>query len=383
MFTVTDGFTFFPAAMSATLTCWNARAWPTDDELGVLPPKVSALIPARNEAARIEACVRSALAALRDTDELIVCDDGSTDGTGQILASIHDSRLRVIPGAPLPAGWVGKPHACHQLSLAATGDWLVFLDADVTLRPDALQRAAAWMGRYDADVVTAFPHQRYGGVVEHVVLPFLPLTFTSWIPLDLIWRSPHPRWLVVSGQVLLFRRAAYDACGGFSAIRGELVDDVAICRNVKLAGKRLVFGALDRSAVCRMYDGPAALWEGFSKNLFEGLGESFVALAFALGLYFSAFVFPFVRAGYQASTVGALTWPVIGGMLANVITRAVLAPRTRQPLWPALLHPMGALFLMALAVNSARRTTTDGVQWRGRTYAARSRREPVLPKEEP
>jgi chlorobactene glucosyltransferase len=390
MFTVLDGFTFFPATLSLVWSAYNLRAWPDDAELGVLPPKLSVLIPARDEVDRIGEAVRAALAAMRGGDELIVCDDGSTDGTDRVLAGIDDPRLRVIQGAPLPPGWVGKPHACHQLAAAATGDWLLFVDADVTLRPDGPARLAGTFGRYDADVLTAFPHQQMGSLAERLLLPFLPVTLMSWIPLDAVWRSPRPWLLVATGQILLVRRAGLEAIGGFAAIRDAVVDDMALCAAAKRAGLRVVFASATRAATCRMYTSGRALWEGFSKNLYLGLGANPALLLAAVTLYLSACVLPFVRAAVEWDLPwtaaarpglegilwepGARGWEAPFAIVATLAARVLVALRTRQPLWPILAHPLAAIGVVAMALNSARWVHAGRVIWRGRTYGAEVRR---------
>lgn len=373
MFTPFDGFTFFPAVMSATLTAYNLVAWPRDRHLVDPGPCVSVLIPARNESAHIADAVTAALAALRPQDELVVCDDASTDDTRDILTRLAatDPRLRVIDGRPLPPGQVGKPHACQQLSECARGDLLVFLDADVRLRPDALPRLAALLSRHEAGVVSGLPRQVYGTWAERIVMPFLGITFTSWIPLDAVWRTRAP-WIVAAiGQVVAVRRDTYDRLGGFASVAHAVVDDIAFARRAKELGERVVFASLDHSASCRMYDSPRAMWNGFSKNLFEGLGGRWSLLIAATTLYVSAFVLPFVRAGVEIAVWGEPSWEAATAVVANVVMRLLLAARFGDNVVALLLHPLASLVVVAMAINSARLSTGQGVQWRGRTYARR------------
>lgn len=373
MFTPFDGFTFFPAVMSATLTAYNLVAWPRDRRLCDPRCAVSVLIPARDEAAHIGDAVRAVLAALRPQDELIVCDDGSTDDTRVILTQIaaNDARLRLIDGEPLPEGQVGKPHACQQLSEAARGDLFLFLDADVRLAPDALPRLAALLDDYNAGMVTGLPRQVYGSLGERLIMPFLTITFTSWIPLDAVWRTKAP-WIVAAiGQVIAVRRDVYERIGGFASVADQVVDDIAFARRAKERGERVVFASLDQTASCRMYDSGYAMWRGFSKNLFEGLGSRWSLLIASITLYVSAFVLPFVRAGVDYAVWGDVVWTASAAVIANVVMRLLLAARFGDSLLALLLHPFASLVVVAMALNSARWSLGEGLHWRGRTYRRR------------
>lgn len=367
------------------MAAFNVIAWPRGRRDGRMPGRVSVLIPARDEAARIEACVRGALA--NAPDEVIVYNDGSADATAQIVARLaeEDGRVRLMHGGPLPAGWVGKPHACHHLADAATGDLLVYMDADTVAEPECLARMGSLFDRMRADVVTAGTRQVTGTLAERLIIPLLHLTYLAWLPLPLVWRSRDPRFLVANGQLLAVRRAAYDAAGGWSAVRAEVVDDMAFCRRVKESGGRVVFADGHRMARCRMYRGGGEVVRGFSKNLYEGVGGRPVGLmGFAL-VHAVMFLLPYAAVGLGFVQ---LSWGIpldehtgvylfVGGVLgvaANVLLRLLLAIRFRQPWEGVLLHPLAVLGLMGIAINSARWSGRGEIRWRGRTYGARGAR---------
>lgn len=371
-----DWLTTVPASIPFVLNVMNWTRWPRGTDVVTPEGRVSVLVPARNEEANIEACVRAALSQDPPVHEVIVCDDGSTDATPEILARLQaeDERLRVISAPELPDGWVGKPHACHHLGEAATGDLLVFVDADTVLTPDGVGRVEGLLRRVRAKVLTAFPKQRMGSFPEHAMVPLLSLTFTSWLPLDLIWKHVSPTFLVVNGQVLAFRREAYEAVGGFASVKGEIVDDMAICRRAKEEDQRVVFADGQDLAWCRMYRSTGELWRGFSKNFYEGLGGNPLVLLFALSVYFLAFIFPYLRLGTELSLMGTASLAAVVGVGFNLGARGLLALRLGHSPLSVLVHPFSVLALLAIAANSVRWERTDAIQWRGRTYAKRSER---------
>jgi chlorobactene glucosyltransferase len=340
------------------MTVANLAAWRPIRRPGPVP-RASALVPARDEEETIEACVLTLLA--EPFAEVVVYDDGSTDRTSEILASFTDPRVRVLRGGPLPPGWVGKPHACARLAEAATGELLVFVDADVRLRPGALSLIA---GARQGDVLSVLPEQRIGSFGEALILPLLHLTYTSFLFLPLVGRTRDPRVLAANGQVLAVTRAAHDAIGGFSAVRAEVVDDMAFCRAAKAAGLRVDFVDGSAAAVCRMYRSGADAWAGFSKNLLEGVG-SVAGLSAVVTLYAACFLLPWVL-------LPVAPLPALVGIGANLVQRGLLAWRFGHPPAIVLLHPVSIVAFVAIAVRSWWWSRAHTIRWRGRVYAARA-----------
>lgn len=328
------------------MTLFNAATW---DRCAPGAPLrgVSALVPMRNEAENVEGCLAALLAA--GVDEVVVYDDGSTDDTA--------ARVRRFPGVRLlrgegpPAGWLGKPHACHRLAEAARHPHLLFVDADVRVAPDLLARLGPAMA--GADALSAMPAQAVGSPVEALVLPLLHVMATSWIPLALLPRLPFPSMAVANGQLWVVRRSAYDATGGFASVRDAVAEDLAFARQVVRTGLRLRFVDGERLATCRMYRDARGLVDGFSKNVFPAMGGRVGVLAVAL-----------------AATWACLLWPwMSGGLLgigANLVQRAVLARRHGHRAWAVPLHPVAVLAFVAIALRSAWWAWTGTGRWRGR-----------------
>ncbi len=321
------------------------------------PERVSVLLPARDEAPRVRACLAAVLAQ-DGVAEVLVLDDGSTDGTGDLARSLG---VRVLPGRPLPAGWLGKPHACQQLADAADpgSDVLLFLDADVVLAPGAVAATVDLLRRHRLDLVSPYPRQRAETPAERLVQPLLQWSWLTFLPLRLAERSPRPSLAAANGQLLAVRRAAYDRAGGHAAIRVEVLDDVALLRAVKRAGGR--GGVADGTALatCRMYGGWAELRDGYTKSLWSAFGSRSGAAAVG-GLLLVAYVLP-----AAAALGGSLTG--LAGYAAGVTGRVVAARRTGGRAWPdALAHPVSVLALTGLTARSWRARRTGTLRWKGR-----------------
>ncbi len=325
--------------------------------------KVSALLPLRDEEARARDC----LVALReqDIDEIVVLDDNSSDGTAALVEQVlgGDPRLRLIRGdTEPPSGWLGKPWACQRLADAATGEALVFVDADVVLTPSAARRAAAMLD--DLDAVCPYPRQLTSTPLGRLVQPLLQWSWLTTLPLDVAERSPRPSTAAGNGQFLVVGAQTYRAVGGHTAVAGEVLEDVAFIRAVKAAGG--TGGMVDGTdlAVCRMYQSDAELVAGYTKSLWSAFGSP-VGAAATVAVLSLAYVVPPVAAAIgpdrAVRTIG------LAGYGAAALGRILVARRTGQRVAPdAFAHPLSIATFGWLVAESFRRRRAGALAWRGR-----------------
>ena len=334
-------------------------------------PKVSVLIPARDEAPNVDGAIRGALAQTGAAVEVIVLDDGSTDETAAIVRrhAERDPRVRLAQGADLPAGWNGKQHACHQLARLAQHPLLLFVDADVRLAPDAVTRMHAYMLRRRLDLVSGFPQQLTGTLGEKIAIPQILVLLLGYLPFPFARLSNAPGFAAGCGQLLLVRADAYRKAGGHAAFRDRMHDGLNLPRNVRVAGGRTDILDATPIASCRMYDNWADIWSGFSKNATEGMAKP-VALPIWTVLLGGGHVLPWLVLvlAWLAGAERAFSLSLLAIAIV-LLARLALAFVARQPFVSVLLHPVGVVVTLAIqwtALMGARRGRQ--AVWRGRAY---------------
>lgn len=333
-------------------------------------PKVSILVPARNEEANIERCVASLLAQDYPDFEVLVLDDESTDRTRSILESLAagDGRLQVLAGRPLESGWLGKNWACAQLAARASGDLLFFTDADTHHQPQTVRAFVTALEGEGADLIGGFPRQEVGTWGEKFIVPFFSWVIYCFTPLALGYRLKFPGISTAVGQALLFRRVAYEGIGGHRAVRAAIVEDLELARQVKAHGYRWRMMRITDLVSCRMYRGGRAAAEGLSKNLFAAFNFRVVPYLFAWGWLLVLFLKPFVDLGLYALDV-PLGVPVAYVLAAIGLALALwLVPyhQLGMPLWGAFLYPVTMLVMEAVALRSLWLGLSGRLTWKDR-----------------
>jgi glycosyltransferase involved in cell wall biosynthesis len=323
-------------------------------------PEISLLVPARDEGQRLPAVLTGL--CVQDVAEIIVLDDQSGDDTAAVVrhAAQADPRVRLLGGTPPPPGWTGKNWACHQLAAAARGDVLLFCDADVRLAPGAVDACLAQLRGQRADVFSVFPRQRTVTFGERLLVPLIDDVLLAFLPHPLL-RLPVPSAATANGQLIMFRRGAYDALGGHAAVAGEINEDIALARRARRAGLRLGLALGGDLVAARMYGGYGESVRGFGKSLRAAHGGHDSTLALSAAGHLLAYTVPWLawrrgRAWRAAAVLG-----LAGRVLVNLktgrgaLTEAALVPVT----------PLAALPAYALAFRRA-------AEWKGRRYADRA-----------
>jgi len=342
-------------------------------------PRISVIIPARNEARNIERVVGSLASSTYPDLEILVVDDRSEDETRALALEAgraRPGRVRVLDGRPLPDGWMGKNWACHQGAEAATGELFLFTDADTWHAPDLLDRAVAALEEDQADCVTLAGRQLMETFWERLVQPHV---FTAMLARYPRHREPLPpsRWrgAIANGQYIMIPRGVYDEMGGHEALKGEVVEDMRMAQRLVRRGKRLSVRMAEDSFATRMYASLGELVEGWSKNIVLGGMATLppwmrgVAPLLILLSGLILWVGPPVATGLGLAGLtspGVLTWGLVATG-ASVVLWSAACVRMGAPVYYGLLYPLGSIVTGFIFARAWRRG--GRVEWKGREYS--------------
>lgn len=336
-------------------------------------PKVSIMVPARNEEKSIQACVESLLSLDYPDFEVIVLNDNSTDATGSILESIANrfpEKLTVINGTPLPQGWVGKPWACHQLSKQATGELFLFTDADTVHSPESLRAVVEYFLTEKVDFVSMIPYEKMDTWGEATIIPMIHFLYFAYLPNDWIAKKPSVSVSAANGQYMFFKSEVYRAIGGHTAVKNNVVEDVFLAKTVKRAGYKT--GLVNGSDIvtCKMYWNFKETFEGFSKNFYAGMSYKLSTMIAFLSHFFLLYVAPVFFVLFAAVTQNTsieLFWIPLTQVGLITTIRAMITFSFSMPLYQLWLHPLSAAIAIAIGINSVRWSRSK-IQWKGRSY---------------
>ena len=343
-------------------------------------PHVSVIIPARNEARNIERCLRSVLASTYPRLEVVVVDDHSTDGTGELARAIAkgDARARVIDNPPLPEGWFGKQWACENGALASTGEVILFVDADTVQSPDLITRSVNAMLRRNADLFTVIGRQEIVTFWEKLVQPqifaMMALRYGGTESMTQSrWRSSK----IANGQCLFVKREPYESLGRHGLVRSHVADDMMMAQRFFASGKRVVAALGVEQLSTRMYASLRELIDGWGKNVFAAGRDS--ALFGWLGRFFFPVMLPLapftgvapalilIASLFVQVPQPLLLWAALTQAFLLIFWLYVYSAIRESPLY-AFLAPLGAamtFWIFLRAVLRGRR-----VEWKNRQYVS-------------
>ncbi|MEO0022597.1 MAG: glycosyltransferase [candidate division WOR-3 bacterium] len=328
-------------------------------------PRVSVLIPARNEEATIGSCIASLLAQDYPDYEVLVLNDRSEDRTPEIVRQLNSPRLRLIAGEPLPAGWTGKNWACHQLAGHATGTLLLFTDADTVFAPDALSQAVTLQQHHQLDLLTGIVHNQVRTFGEQLTVPFVIWSIITILPLLVAYRWRRSQaFAAASGKFLLFTRQGYDALGGHQAVRGEAAEDLALVRRVKRFGLNWRFSDLTPLVTTRMYQGWRDAWHGFTKNFFALFDYRLLSALFVWCWLLVITFHPL--ATLARGRTDFYFWCALLTLVLQLACWLIISLRFRLPHHLALLHPLIMLNASLIGFTSILLTIIGKNSWKGR-----------------
>ena len=350
------------------------------------PTSLTVVIPAFNEESNVEPCLRS---ILESTDpcahwNVLLVDDGSNDATHARALRVADafpSRCRVIDAGPRPADerWVGKNWACSRAMEQVSSEWVLFVDADVRVLPEAIARALNQALVDGADLLSLAPRLECGCLAEWMVQPIMASLLGLGFPIEAA-NDPESAVAFAAGPFMLFRRSAYTAIGGHRDLAGEVVEDLALAKKIKSSGYRLRYLLGLDAVLLRMYEDLPELWEGWTKNWFLGLDrniERALGASFVVVLMFAApwLLCPTAVLLLAIAPELATTWCLLLllsllGVMQQLLLRWWNRDRFCLPLDYWWLMGVGGLIIGLIGPVSVWRTLTGrGWTWKGRQLA--------------
>ena len=384
--------TALPWWISPALVAGRLRNTASLDDVDDTPPliddapRVSVILPARNEAAHIASCVRSVLTSTWPNLELIVVDDHSIDNTAELArdAAAGDMRFTLVRAPDLAPGWFGKQWACQAGQAQATGELLLFIDADTRHAPDLITRTVRLRAARGVELMSVAGRQLMETIWERAVQPSVfTLILTRYGSGAAMERATTASDVIANGQCFMLSRSAYDAIGGHFSVRDFVAEDVMIAQAIWTQGLRVSLALGVQQLRVRMYDGLGALVQGWGKNVYAGgrfamRGGAFgraifplVLLTFPLGMLLP---FAVLLASVVALIFGTpwalrgIIWSCVASV--GVLTSFAIANRlNRESAWRAVLAPLGGLVLLWICVAAVARGRN--VRWKGRAYVAR------------
>jgi len=342
-------------------------------------PKVSVLVAGKNEEKNIERCLRSLIKQNYPNLEVIAINDRSDDKTGEIMdniASQSNGRLRIVHIDTLSEGWLGKSHAMHQGMKLATGDYLVFTDADCFFQcPDTIQIGVQYATDHNIDLLSILPVLETKSFWERVLQPVCSVILMLWFRPEWV-NNPQRKVAYANGAFMLFKRSCYEKIQGHQAVKSIINEDMEFAKLVKANGMKLYVVQNRDLYRTRMYDNFKGTFQG-SSRIYYGCFEKASRVTIALVVLILISVLPYLL------LIGSLGLAILNGWAFpdnewwNVLACSILAIITQMSVltrfyymmgakwYRALTYPLGATVAIAILFDSLKKFTGSKFFWRG------------------
>ena len=321
---------------------------------------VSVLVPARNEAYKLPALLDALMRQDYSEMEILVYDDHSEDGTAEVVHQFayKDERIKLLTGESLPHGWFGKNHACHQLASKATGEYLLFLDADVDVSKDLVKRSVALSKQNKFTLLSIFPKQKVITTGERLTVPMMNWILLTLLPMVLVRTSRNPSLAAANGQFMLFEAKTYKSHWWHKQVKNSLVEDIEIIRMMKAENYRVATLLGDKDVSCRMYSSFKEGLNGFAKNVIEFFGgSSLLAVLFTVLIMGGVFIIPF--------TLGIELFIIYLGII--MLIKVFVSITSKQSAGKNLLFHIPQMFTFLIMVFKGIQVKQSGkYYWKGR-----------------
>ena len=320
---------------------------------------VSVLIPARNEENNIIKCIEGILSQEYKNKEIFILDDNSKDNTYKLASSFQSNNLKVLRGKELPNDWLGKNWACHQLAQQANGDYLLFVDADVELRPEVISVAVNELEKSNSTLLSIFPTQVIKSFGEYLIVPLMNWLLLTFLPLRFVYSSPSKSFVAANGQFMLWRKADYLNLGGHQTVKDKVVEDMELAKLAKqnqLKVKTLLGGEL---VFCRMYNSFKESYKGFQKNFYAGFSINSFSFITIILFLLVVFISPLIVVTNNLYSFIPL--------ILVIVTRIAVSIKSNQNwLINIFLHPFQMLLMFWIGIDSVIKFKTNQLVWKQR-----------------
>lgn len=354
-------FVFGAIRLAVAFINWFSQLYlPAYKRSGENTARVSVLIPARNEGNNIGNLLSDLSEMGDEIYEIIIYDDISTDNTANIVGQFarKNKKVALLEGKAIPSGWLGKNHACHSLALAATGDYFLFIDADVRMGGKAITRALQYSQEKKLKLLSVFPEQLMPNVGTRLAVPLMNWILLSLLPIITVRTSPFVSMSAANGQFMFFEAVSYRRKQPHRKFRISAVEDMAIVRDYKRDNLKIATLLGNNDVKCTMYRDLREAVDGFSKNLFQFFGGSQMVCSLFATATTLAPLFIFFINGFKLGFIYLMMMVLLRFFIAKASCQSVI--------WNILLIIPQQFILWKIILTASVRKAQKELQWKGR-----------------